>query len=139
MAILSARNLVKRYDTGQLALNDFSFHVYKGECLGIIGPNGAGKTTAIKMCLGLDAPDCGSVGAFGYELPAAGRQVRAKMGVVAQFDSLDPDFTCTENLRIYARYFGMARKEIDARIPKLLEFAQLTQKANSKITELSGA
>jgi lipooligosaccharide transport system ATP-binding protein len=136
--ILIADHLVKRYPSGHLALDDFSFYLQKGECLGIIGPNGAGKTTAIKICLGLSAPDCGSVGAFGYSLPQDGREVRAKMGVVAQFDSLDPDFTCTENLRIYARYFGIPRRVIDARIPELLDFAQLSHKAEAKIAELSG-
>jgi len=136
--ILEASALVKRYPTGQLALNGFSFEVAKGQCLGIIGPNGAGKTTAIKCCLGLSAFDTGSLLAFGLSLPEHGRQVRAKMGVVAQFDSLDPDFTCIENLQVYGRYFGLAKAEINARIPKLLEFAQLTHKANARITELSG-
>ena len=76
--------------------------------------------------------------AFGLQLPQEGRKVRAKMGVVAQFDSLDPDFTCTENLRIYSRYFGIPRKVIQARIPELLAFGELTHKANAKIPELSG-
>ena len=72
------------------------------------------------------------------KLPEEGRKVRAKMGVVAQFDSLDPDFTCTENLRIYSRYFGIPREVIQARIPELLAFGELTHKANAKIPELSG-
>lgn len=136
--LLVAENLVKRYPNGQLALNGFSFELHRGECLGIIGPNGAGKTTAIKCCLGLSQIDNGTLQAFGSDIAVHSRQVRARLGVVAQFDSLDPDFTCTENLRIYARYFGIPRHTIDARVPKLLEFAQLTHKANARITELSG-
>lgn len=119
-------------------LKDLSFYLQKGECLGIIGPNGAGKTTTIKVCLGLRAPESGSVSAFGKSLPAAGRQARERMGVVAQFDSLDPDFSCVENLRVYARYFGLPRSVVDARIPMLLDFAQLAHKAQAKISELSG-
>ncbi len=136
--LLVAQNLRKQYPSGQLALKDFSFYLQAGECLGIIGPNGAGKTSAIRICLGLVAPNGGSVAAFGMQLPEEGRKVRAKMGVVAQFDGLDPDFTCTENLRIYSRYFGVPRKVIEARIPELLAFGELTHKANAKIPELSG-
>lgn len=135
--LLSANQLMKSYGQGK-ALDGLSFQVARGECLGIIGPNGAGKTTAIRICLGLLAADSGGVNVLGFSLPDQGRQARSRMGVVAQFDTLDPDFTCTENLRIYAGYFGISRAEINARIPKLLEFAELTQKANAKISELSG-
>lgn len=136
--MIQAQNLTKRYESGQLALNGFSFELHEAECLGIIGPNGAGKTTAMKICLGLSAADSGQISAFGLSLPSHGRAVRAQMGVVAQFDSLDPDFSCIENLRIYGRYFGISRRLIEARIPELLEFAQLTHKANATISELSG-
>ncbi len=128
----------KRYPSGQLALDGLSFHLERGQCLGIIGPNGAGKTTAIKICLGLEAADEGSIEVLRFSLPGQGRQAREKIGVVAQFDSLDPDFSCRENLRVYARYFGIGSREINAQIPKLLEFAQLTSKADARISELSG-
>ncbi|TMH06458.1 MAG: ATP-binding cassette domain-containing protein, partial [Betaproteobacteria bacterium] len=83
-----------------------SLDIRAGECLGVIGPNGAGKTTTIRMCLGLVGPDAGEIQAFGMPIPRAVREAKKRIGVVTQFDSLDPDFSCAENLRVYGRYFG---------------------------------
>jgi len=120
-------------------VDDLSFEIAPGECLGVIGPNGAGKTTTIRMCLGLTAPDGGSIEALGgLSMPRDARAIKAQLGVVSQFDTLDPDFSCAENLMVYARYFGMRRAQIAPRIPKLLEFAALSHKADAKPGELSG-
>jgi lipooligosaccharide transport system ATP-binding protein len=133
----SARNLVKRYGETEV-VRDLSFSIAPGECLGVIGPNGAGKTTTIRMCLGLTAPDSGSIHALGLEMPRDALAIKAQLGVVTQLDTLDPDFSCAENLLVYGRYFGMKDKDIRARIPALLEFASLTNKAGAKPGELSG-
>jgi lipooligosaccharide transport system ATP-binding protein len=90
------------------------------------------------MCLGLTAPDAGSITAFDMPMPKEALAIKALMGVVSQNDTLDPDFSCAENLLVYGRYFGMKTADIRARIPQLLEFASLTSKANSKPGELSG-
>jgi lipooligosaccharide transport system ATP-binding protein len=132
-----ARNLVKRYGDTEV-VRDLSFSIAPGECLGVIGPNGAGKTTTIRMCLGLTAPDSGSIHALGLEMPRDALAIKQQLGVVSQLDTLDPDFTCAENLLVYGRYFGMKDKAIKERIPALLEFASLTSKANAKPGELSG-
>ena len=137
LALFSANGLVKRYGDNTV-VDDLSFAIAPGECLGVIGPNGAGKTTTIRMCLGLTAPDAGSITAFEMPMPQEALAIKALMGVVSQNDTLDPDFTCAENLLVYGRYFGMKTAEIRARIPQLLEFASLTSKANSKPGELSG-
>jgi len=111
----------------------------------VIGPNGAGKTTTIRMCLGLTPPDAGSIGYFqsagagsGLSMPRDALAIKAQLGVVSQFDTLDPDFTCAENLLVYGRYFGMKEAQIRERIPRLLEFAALSHKADAKPSELSG-
>ena len=104
----------------------------------MIGPNGAGKTTTIRMCLGQSTPDAGSITAFGLSMPRDSLAIKAQLGVVSQLDTLDPDFTCAENLLVYGRYFGMKSAQIRARIPALLEFASLTSKASAKPGELSG-
>ena len=136
-ALVRVEHLSKRYgDT--TVVDDLSFEIGPGECLGVIGPNGAGKTTTIRMCLGLSAPDSGSIHALGLEMPQDALAVKAQLGVVSQMDTLDPDFTCAENLLVYGRYFGMKDAQIRARIPDLLEFASLTSKANAKPGELSG-
>nr|WP_301334614.1 ATP-binding cassette domain-containing protein [Variovorax dokdonensis] len=122
----------------QLVVDDLSFHIAPGECLGVIGPNGAGKTTTIRMCLGLTTPDAGSIEAMGLSMPRDARAIKAQLGVVTQFDTLDPDFSCAENLMVYARYFGIGRKVMQVRTPQLLEFAALSHKAQAKPGELSG-
>jgi lipooligosaccharide transport system ATP-binding protein len=134
---LQCHALTKRF-SGHTVVNGVSFHINPGECLGIIGPNGAGKTTTLRMLLGLTTPDSGGVEAFGHRMPADAAAIKAKLGVVSQFDSLDPDFTCEENLRVYGRYFGLAADTLDQRIPKGLEFAALTHKAKAKPGDLSG-
>ena len=135
--LFEVRNLSKSYGTTQV-VSDLSFSIAPGECLGVIGPNGAGKTTTIRMGLGLSVPGSGSIHALGMQMPQDALAIKAQLGVVSQFDTLDPDFTCAENLLVYGRYFGMADAAIRARIPQLLEFAALTHKANNKPGELSG-
>jgi lipooligosaccharide transport system ATP-binding protein len=133
----AARNLSKRYGEA-MVVNDLSFDIGPGECLGVIGPNGAGKTTTIRMCLGLTVPDYGSLTALGLVMPKDALAIKAQLGVVSQFDTLDPDFSCAENLLVYGRYFGMKDAQIRERIPRLLEFAALSHKADAKPGELSG-
>ncbi len=109
-----------------------------GECFGLLGPNGAGKTTTLRLLLGLTRPDGGTISLLGLPVPEKAREARLKVGVVPQVDSLDPDFTVTENLLVYGRYFGLKDHEIRARIPALLEFAELENKADAQIESLSG-
>ena len=135
--LFEAQHLSKRYgDT--TVVNDLSFAIAPGECLGVIGPNGAGKTTTIRMCLGLTVSDAGSIHALGLQMPQDALAIKSQLGVVSQFDTLDPDFTCAENLLVYGRYFGLKDAAIRERIPKLLEFAALSHKADAKPGELSG-
>jgi lipooligosaccharide transport system ATP-binding protein len=135
--LFSVRHLHKRYSNNTV-VNDLSFDIAPGECLGVIGPNGAGKTTTIRMCLGQSAPDAGEIHALGMRMPQDARAIKARLGVVSQFDTLDPDFSLEENILVYGRYFGMKDAEIKLRIPQLLEFASLSHKAKSKPGELSG-
>ena len=135
--LLEVKQLTKRFGANTV-VDDLSFQIAPGECLGIIGPNGAGKTTTVRMCLGLLTPDAGSIRALGMSMPRDTLAIKERIGVVSQFDSLDPDFTCAENLLVYGRYFGLRDKAIRERIPRLLEFAALTHKADAKLTELSG-
>ena len=135
--LFECQHLVKRYADAAV-VDDLSFQLQAGECLGVIGPNGAGKTTTLRMCLGLSEPDAGSIQAFGLSMPRDALAIKSRLGVVSQFDTLDPDFTCAENLRVFGTYFGMPRSAIEARVPELLEFAALTHKADVKPGQLSG-
>jgi len=135
--LFQVRGLRKRYGETTV-VDDLSFEIAPGECLGVIGPNGAGKTTTIRMCLGLTAPDGGSIEALGLQMPRDALAIKAQLGVVSQFDTLDPDFSCAENLVVYGRYFGFSKAHVRARAPQLLEFAALSHKADAKPGELSG-
>ena len=150
-ALFRVSHLHKRYGDVPV-VQDLSFEIAPGECLGIIGPNGAGKTTTIRMCLGLTAADAGEISFAAHaagssatdpiaprlQMPRDALAIKAQLGVVTQFDTLDPDFSCAENLRVYARYFGLRGAVVRERIPQLLEFAALTHKAGAKPAELSG-
>ena len=137
MSVLAARGLRKSY-AGVEVVCGVDLAVAPGECFGLLGPNGAGKTTTLRLCLGLITPDAGEIDLLGEPVPRRAREARARVGVVPQFDNLDPDFTVAENLVVFARYFGMAARDIEARIPELLEFAGLAGRGAAKITALSG-
>ncbi len=142
--LLQVAQLRKQYG-GNTVVDDLSFSIAPGECLGVIGPNGAGKTTTIRMCLGLCAPDAGRIdyrlgdGAQAtLQMPRDAMAIKARLGVVSQIDTLDPDFSCAENLLVYGRYFGLRDAQIRARIPDLLGFASLSHRAQARPGELSG-
>ncbi len=142
--LLQVEHLSKRYGDSTV-VDDLSFAIAAGECLGVIGPNGAGKTTTIRMCLGHSVPDEGSIryaldeaAPGSLSMPQDAMAIKAQLGVVSQADTLDPDFSCSENLLVYGRYFGMRDAQIRQRIPQLLEFASLGHKAAAKPGELSG-
>ena len=136
-AILRVEGLRKRYGDHEV-VRGLSFSIRRGECFALLGPNGAGKTTTLRCCLGLIDPDGGTIELVGEPVPKAAREARIRVGVVPQMDNLDPDFTVRENLLIYGRYFRLPNRELDARIPQLLEFAGLAGKAATSIRTLSG-
>ncbi|HYY62785.1 MAG TPA: ATP-binding cassette domain-containing protein [Burkholderiales bacterium] len=112
--------------------------ITSGECFGLLGPNGAGKTTTLRLCLGLTYPDAGDIELLGEPVPERAREARRRIGVVPQFDNLDPDFTVAENLLVFGRYFGMTRAAVAAKVPALLDFAGLTGREDARINTLSG-
>jgi len=137
MALLDVRELRKSYDRNEV-VRGVSLSLRQGECHGLLGPNGAGKTTTLRLCLGLTDPDGGEITLLGMPVPRAAREARIRLGVVPQVDNIDPDFTVSENLLVYGRYFGMADAAIRERIPGLLEFAGLANRAHFRIQQLSG-
>jgi lipooligosaccharide transport system ATP-binding protein len=135
--VLVVEGLRKFY--GNTAVVDgLSFTIPRGTCYALLGPNGAGKTTTLRCCLGLTEPDAGEIRLVGEAVPRNARRARIRVGVVPQVDNLDPDFTVTENLLVYGRYFGLRDGEVLARVPSLLEFANLAHKKDALIGELSG-
>jgi lipooligosaccharide transport system ATP-binding protein len=136
-APLAASGLRKSYGEREVVCG-LDLALRPGECFGLLGPNGAGKTTTLRLCLGLTDPDSGSIAVLGQPVPAQAREARQRIGVVPQFDNLDPDFTIRENLLIFGRYFDIPDATLRARIPDLLEFAGLASRADARIQTLSG-
>jgi lipooligosaccharide transport system ATP-binding protein len=137
MTLLAVSGLRKSYD-GREVVAGVDFELVPGECFGLLGPNGAGKTTTLRLALGLTQPDAGRITLLDHDVPKQAREARARVGVVPQIDNLDPDFTVRENLLVYGRYFGMRRTAVEQRIPELLDYAELTARAESRIQALSG-
>ena len=136
-SVIHARNLQKSY-AGHNVVQGLNLDIQRGECFGLLGPNGAGKTTTLRLLLGLIEANNGELSLLNHTVPRDARTARLRVGVVPQMDNLDPDFTVMENLLVYGRYFDMTHAQIEARIPMLLEFANLTHKRDAKIPTLSG-
>ena len=129
---------VRKSFGGLQAVDDLSFLVEKGECLGLLGPNGAGKTTTLRLSLGLSRADSGMVSLLGFNMALDPYEARARVGVVPQQDALDPDFSVRENLLVFGRYFGLSKVQLESRIPELLAFASLEKRGSDRVTDLSG-
>jgi lipooligosaccharide transport system ATP-binding protein len=135
--IIEARGL--RKDFGALkAVDGISFSVMPGEVFGFLGPNGAGKTTTMRMIECVSPATAGMLTVFGIDVNRDAREIKRRLGVVPQETNLDPDFTCFENLVVYARYFGIPRAEARERAEELLSFVQLLEKRDVPIEKLSG-
>jgi lipooligosaccharide transport system ATP-binding protein len=123
------------------AVNGIDFCVEKMECFGLLGPNGAGKTTTMKMLYGKSFPDAHPntrMDVFGLDPRRQALHVRSFSGLVPQQDNLDQELNCRENLRIYAKFYGMKKDMAERRICELLDFMELSEKAKSHVRELSG-
>ncbi len=135
--VIRAENLTKKYGDFT-AVNAISLEVPRGESFGLLGPNGAGKSTAMKMIAAVSTRSSGNLEVLGMDPNNDGPAIRSQLGVVPQEDNLDQELRVRENLIAYGRFFGMPRAESATRADELLEFAQLTDRAKSKVEPLSG-
>ncbi|MDE2386930.1 MAG: ABC transporter ATP-binding protein [Actinomycetales bacterium] len=135
--MIVARNLTKKYEDF-IAVDGINFTVKRGEAFGLLGPNGAGKSTTMRMIASTSQRTGGDLEILGKDPNKNGPEIRAHLGVVPQQDNLDQELKVWENLYIYGRYFGLARKFVKAKIEELLAFAQLEEKRNVKTEALSG-
>src|SRR3989440_9122449 len=136
-SVVEARVLTKLYDQ-QRAVDAIDFSVKRGETFGLLGPNGAGKSTTMRMIACRTPLTSGELFVEGFDVCTHGRQIRAQIGVVPQDNNLDPDLNVWLNLMIYASYFRIPKKQAAQRAKELLTFIGLTDRANSKIDQLSG-
>lgn len=136
-SVIWARDLTKKYKDF-IAVDGIDFEVKRGESFGLLGPNGAGKSTTMKMISSVSQRTSGELKILGKEPNTHGPEIRAHLGVVPQKDLLDRELKVWENIYTYGRYFGLSRKFLKPKVDELLEFAQLTEKKNSKADDLSG-
>lgn len=135
--IIEANNLRKTF--GDLvAVDSISFNVMPGECFGILGPNGAGKTSTVRMIYGFSPMSGGSLRVFGLDITKALREIKARIGVCQQENSLDPDLSVEQNLKVFARYFDMPPAMAAEKADKQLKFIALDHRKDAMVTELSG-
>ena len=136
-SLIHARGLTKRFGDFT-AVDAVDFDVAPGEAFGFLGPNGAGKTSTMRM-IGCTSPaTAGTLRILGMDPTVQGPEIRGRLGVVPQQDTLDEELTVRENLVIYGRYFGLSRAECGRRADELLDFAQLTERRDSRVEPLSG-
>ena len=135
--LIRARGLVKRFGSFT-AVDGIDFDLQRGEAFGFLGPNGAGKSSTMRMIGCVSPPSAGELSILGLDPVRDGRDIRSRLGVVPQEDTLDVELTVRENLLIYGRYFGLRRDVIRERSERLLEFVQLGDRADDQVEPLSG-
>src|SRR5262245_59192643 len=136
-SMVQARGLTKRF-AGVTAVDRIDFAVSKGEAFGFLGPNGAGKTSTMRMIGCASAVTEGELRVMGLDPNRHASPIKARLGVIPQLDNLDADLTVRENLLMYARYFDIPARVARARADELLDFVQLTERANAEVEPLSG-
>ncbi|HEX5198676.1 ABC transporter ATP-binding protein [Paractinoplanes rhizophilus] len=136
-SLIHARGLVKRFGDFT-AVDGIDVDVRPGEAFGFLGPNGAGKSSTMRMIGCVSPPSGGVLRILGLDPQRDGPRIRARLGVCPQLDNLDIELNVRENLTTYARFFGIPRKVARRRAAELLEFVQLSERAESKVEPLSG-
>jgi lipooligosaccharide transport system ATP-binding protein len=135
--MIHARGLVKRF--GDLvAVDGIDLDVRRGEAFGFLGPNGAGKSSTMRMIGCVSPVTEGTLQILGRDPSTDGPEIRGRLGVVPQQDTLDTELTVWENVLIYGRYFGLSRRELRPKIDELLDFVQLSERSGDKVEPLSG-
>lgn len=135
--VIEARNLQKSYGDFQ-AVKGISFQIKSGECFGFLGHNGAGKSTTMRMIYGLSVVEQGTLTVLGEQITLTPAHIKARMGVVPQEDSLDPDLSVIDNLEVYGGFFGLTSTEARRRGREWLNFMGLEGKEKVRVDSLSG-
>lgn len=132
--MITVNKLIKRFGLKTI-LRGVDFEVQPGEFVALLGPNGAGKTTFLRILASLSRPSLGEVNIAGFKLPEESAQVRARLGVVSHLPLLYGDLTAEENLRFYARMYGLAKYE--SRITEVLEMTGLENRRRDLVRTYS--
>jgi lipooligosaccharide transport system ATP-binding protein len=134
---IELRGAVKRYGA-ITAVDGLDLDVPEGTCVGLLGPNGAGKSTTMRLLTAQAIADQGDIHVLGFTLPGESKVARAECGVVPQLDNLDVSLTVEQNLLVFAYLYRVPRRDRQAAIERALEIANLTERRDAKVDELSG-
>lgn len=132
--MITVKKLVKRFGL-KTVLRGVDFEVQPGEFVALLGPNGAGKTTFLRILASLSRPTIGEVKVAGFRLPNEAAAVRARLGVVSHMPLLYGDLSAEENLRFYARMYGITNYEL--RITEVLEMIGLDNRRKDLVRTFS--
>jgi lipooligosaccharide transport system ATP-binding protein len=138
---IEVAGLTKTYkskDSVVEAVRGIDLRVETGQTYGFLGPNGAGKSSTMRMIAAVSPPSGGELRILGLDPQTHGPQIRARIGVCPQEDTLDNELSVLDNLVVYGRYFGLPRAESRSRADELLHFFSLGEKADAKVDALSG-
>ncbi len=120
------------------AVDHLDLTVKSGEIFGLLGPNGAGKTTTIRILTTLARPTTGNIYINGKEVSRKEAQVKKEIGVVSQTENLDVEMTARENMELHGRLFKVPARERRLQIEELLDFVDLTERADTAVGRFSG-
>jgi lipooligosaccharide transport system ATP-binding protein len=134
---ITLRGAVKRYGT-ITAVDGLDLDVPEGTCVGLLGPNGAGKSTTMRLLTAQAIADEGELEVLGFTLPRESKAARAEMGVVPQLDNLDTTLTVEQNLLVFTHLYRIPREERRDAIERALGVANLRERRDAKVDELSG-
>ncbi|NEU04603.1 ABC transporter ATP-binding protein [Clostridium senegalense] len=135
--MLIIKELTKKYNN-VMAVNKLNLQISKGEFFGLLGPNGAGKSTSIRMISTLTPPTSGDIIINNENMNRNLQEVKKKIGVVPQGNNLEVEMTAWENLELHGRLYKMPKHIRRKRIEELLEFTELTKRANEIVKGYSG-
>lgn len=135
--VIHAQGLTKRYGDFE-AVRGIDFTVEEQTCFGILGPNGAGKSTTIRMVSCLSPLTSGRLEVLGLPAHPDNLKIKRQLGIVSQEDNLDNTLTVLENVEIHGRFYGLNTSQSRRRALDLLDFLQLTEKAQEYTRQLSG-
>ena len=134
--IIITEHLSRRFDDN-IAVDDLDLEVRSGEVFGFLGHNGAGKTTTVRLLNGVLEAHAGKIRVMGLDPIDDGPALRARSGVLTESISLDNRLTARDNLLIYADLFGVPRGSVKPRVDELLEFFELGEHADERVSGYS--
>lgn len=135
-AALSASHLSKTFGA-QIAVQDVSFDVQKGEIFGFLGPNGAGKTTTVRMLTGILTPDSGCVAIDGLDLGDSGIEAKMRVGVIPEVGTIYVDLTAQQNIELTGRFYGMKKDAIRQRSEDIFTRLGIYERRNDLVRTFS--